>query len=148
MQQSWMDRILAAFGHMKSMERLHVDTFTEEKINEVTGVPLGFADRNLLYARTNELVGYHYLETVVIGDFHVKTVKGATLTLIGDDFEVVLRSEMDEVQSDYSNVSNRSMTTIDFEIDEADLDKLKVSRLKGLSLTAKKRKVEFKISQD
>ncbi len=148
MQSSWIDRIRAAFGHMKSMERLHVDTYTEEKINEITGVPLGFSDRNLLYARTNELVGYHYLETVIIGDFHIKTVKGATLTLVGDDFEVTLPSEMDEVESDYSNVSNRSMTKVDFEIDEADLDKLKVSRLKGLVLTAKKRKVEFKVTKD
>ena len=32
-----IDKILAAFGHIKSMKRLHVDTVTETKIETIKG---------------------------------------------------------------------------------------------------------------
>jgi len=33
-----IDKVLAALGNMKAMERLHVDTFTEDKIKNIKGI--------------------------------------------------------------------------------------------------------------
>lgn len=34
------DKILAALGNMRAMRRLHVDTYTEEKIKNISGVKI------------------------------------------------------------------------------------------------------------
>ena len=52
---------------------------------------------------------------------------------------------MVELESDFSNVSNRSMTKIDFEIEAEDVPKIVKSKIKSLTLTAKKNKAIFTI---
>ena len=50
---------------------------------------------------------------------------------------------MDELESDFSNVSGRSITSIDFEINEDDINRLQSSKILHLLLVSKKTKVEF-----
>ena len=37
-----IDKILAAFGNIRAMERLHVDDHTEDIIKSIDGTPSGF----------------------------------------------------------------------------------------------------------
>lgn len=138
-----LTKLMAAFGNMRAMEKLHVDDHTEAIIKDVENTPFAISEHNVLYAGLNELGGYYFFQTVVVGAFHIKTLKGAQLTLKGNDFEMILDSDMPELESDHSNVSNRSITKIDFQIEEADIDNLKRERITEIRLVAKKQDVTF-----
>lgn len=136
-------KLRAAFGDVKAMEKLHVDTHTESIINDIENTPFAISDSNVLYAGMNDLGGYHFLQTVIVGSFYIKTVKGVKLKVIGNDFELLLNSDMVELESDFSNVSNRSISKIDFQVEEEDLDKLKAHKIEKLILISKKQNIEF-----
>ncbi len=142
---SFITKLKAAFGNPKAMEKLHVDDHTEAIINEIENDPFAISESNVLYAGLNELGGYYFLQTVVVGTFHIKTIKGAQLKIKGIDFEFVLDSDMVELESDHSNVSNRSISKIDFQIDEADAIKIDRTTVKELILTCKKQQITFSI---
>lgn len=130
-------------GNIRAMEKLHVDDHTEAIINDIEQKPFGISENNVLYAGLNELGGYYFFQTVVVGQFHIKTLKGARLILKGDNIELQLNSDMSELESDYSNVSNRSITKIDFQIEEADIKTLQNSRITSIQLKAKKQDILF-----
>lgn len=142
---SFITKLKAAFGNPRAMEKLHVDNHTEAIINDIEHEPFAISDSNVLYAGLNELGGYYFLQTVIVGTFHIKTNKGAQLKVIGHDFELLLESDMVELESDHSNVSNRSISKIDFQIEETDAAKIKRSNLKQLILTCKKEVIKFSI---
>ncbi|WP_425077059.1 hypothetical protein [Psychroserpens sp. S379A] len=142
---SFITKLKAAFGNPRAMEKLHVDDHTEAIINDIEHEPFAISDSNVLYAGLNELGGYYFLQTVIVGTFHIKTNKGAQLKVIGHDFELLLESDMVELESDHSNVSNRSISKIDFQIEETDAAKIKRSNLKQLILTSKKEVIEFSV---
>lgn len=140
-----LTKLRAAFGDIRAMEKLHVDTYTEDIINDIENEPFALSETNVMYAGLSELAGYHYLNTVIVGSFNIKTINGAQLKIQGDDFSLQLKSDMVELESDFSNVSNRSMTKIDFEIEAEDVPKIVKSKIKSLTLTAKKNKAIFTI---
>lgn len=139
-----LDKILAAFGNIRAMEHTHVDNHTEDIINAIDEDAFAVSEQNVLFAKTSELGGYFYVITIVVGSFKIKTIKGATLALKGKDFNLVLKSDMDEFESDYSNVSNRFITRIDFQIEEEDVAKFDKKRIDFLTLSAKKQEIVFK----
>lgn len=138
-------KLRAAFGDKKDQEKLEDGTYTEAIINEVEGVPFAISDTNVMYAGLSELAGYQYFKTINVGTFQVKTHKGAKLTIHGEGFKLELKSDMEELESEFSNVSNRYITRIDFEIDAEDLPKIAKSKIQSLQLAAKKTKIEFTI---
>lgn len=139
----FITRLKAAFGNPKTMEKQHVDNYTEDIIKSIDNEPFAVSEQNVMYAGTNELGGYYYLQTVIVGAFKIKTVKGAQLKIIYNNEELVLESDMVELESDSSNVSNRYITKIDFILNESDLPKLDKSLVKNLILTSQKSKIVF-----
>ena len=91
-----------------------------------------------MYTSVKELGGYFYLVTIIVGAFKIKTNKGAKLNITGANFELDLTADMDEFESDHTNVSNRFITRIDFQIEEDDILKIDKSLIKTLTLSAKK----------
>jgi len=138
-----LDKLLAAFGNMRAMERTHVDNYTEDIINSIDQDAFAVSEQNVLYANTKELGGYYYLITIVVGTFKIKTMKGATLNISGKDFKLELKSDMEEFESDHSNVSNRYITRIDFIIEEEDVSKMNKSLINSLTFKVKKQSVVF-----
>lgn len=138
-----LDKILAAFGNIRAMERTHVDDHTEDIINSVDGDAFAISDQNVLFAKTSELGGYFYVIAIIIGSFKIKTNKGAKLDIKGNGFNLALNSDMDEFESEYSNVSNRFITRIDFQIEKEDVSKFDKKTIKSLKLSAKKQEVIF-----
>jgi hypothetical protein len=140
-----LTKLRAAFGDVRAMEKMHVDTHIESIINDIENEPFAVSETNVMYAGLGELAGYHHLQTVIVGTFRIKTHKGAQLNINGVDFELCLNSDMVELESDFSNVSNRSITKIDFEIEEADLPKIVKSKIQSLELSCKKERIQFSI---
>ncbi|SEK86630.1 hypothetical protein SAMN04487910_1336 [Aquimarina amphilecti] len=136
-------KVQAALGNVRAMEKLHVDTHTEDIIVKVEGTQFATSQLNEIYMDVVELAGYYYVKTIVLGSFHIKTWKGANLLINGNDFELNLVSDMQEIESDFSNVSNRSITQIDFIIEEKDINKIEQSRINKITISSKKKTAYF-----
>ncbi|WP_299435287.1 hypothetical protein [uncultured Aquimarina sp.] len=136
-------KVQAALGNVKAMEKLHVDTYTEDVIIKVEGTLFAKSQLNEIYMDVVELAGYYYVKTIVIGSFHIKTWKGANLLIAGQNFELNLVSDMQEIESDFSNVSNKSITQIDFIIEENNINKIERSQIDTISISSKKKVAHF-----
>ncbi|WP_179315825.1 hypothetical protein [Winogradskyella undariae] len=115
----------------------------EAIINDVENNPFGVADTNVLFAGLNELGGYHFFQTVIVGDLNVKCKNGAKLTFIGDDFKLKLEADMPEFESESSEVKGRHITKIDFQIEESEVQKLDSATLRSIQIKVKKHDISF-----
>ena len=138
-----LDKILAVFGNTRTVEDTLADSQIKDIINSVDGDAFAVSEQNVLFAKTSELGGYFYVISIIVGHFKIKTNKGAKLTIEGNDYNLVLNSDMDEFESDHSNVSNRYITRIDFQIEEEDVPKFDKATIKSLKLSAKKQEIVF-----
>ena len=138
-----ISKILGTLGNNKTKESAPVDNYTENIINSIEDKAFAVSERNVMYASTKELGGYYYLKTIIVGDFKIKTKKGAKLTLKNSEVELELKTDMDEFESDHSNVSNTFMTRIDFQIEESDVNTITNNNLETLTLSAKKHLIVF-----
>ena len=90
------------------------------------------------------LDSHDYVITIIVGAFKIKTNKGAKLKIESESFDLVLNSDTVEFGSDHSNVSNRFITRIDFQIEKEEVSKFDKAIIKSLKLYAKKQEVIFK----
>ena len=143
----FFNKVLASMGSSRALEKTIDESYIKNIIEDIEQTPFGISNSNVLYAGLNELTGYFYFQTVTVGSFKTKTFKGAKLTLIGDNFELELKSDMDEIKSDFGNL-DRNITNIDFEINEKDISKIKKSTIKSIILTSNKKQEEFRVYKD
>jgi len=126
----------------KASKTLTDDTI-EAIIAEVEHQPYGVSESNVLFSGLNELGGYFFFQTVVVGTLKVKCKNGAKLIFKGKDFELELNSDILEFESHHSEVKGRHVTNIDFQIEEADIKKLEKAKLTEILLKVKKQEVLF-----
>ena len=110
------NKLTAAFGKSKTIESVDTENMTEDIINSVEGNPFAVSEQNVMYGAIKELGGYYYLKTIIVGSFKIKTMKGGTLSIASNDFKLELKTDMDEFESDHSNITNRFVTRIDFQV--------------------------------
>jgi len=133
------------FGKKADKNSTSLDNQVEDIINSIDERPFAVSDSNVMFAGFGELGGYHFIQTIIVGDFKIKTLKGAKLHIDMTDFELILDSDSTELASDYSDVSGRYITRIDFQIEESDLKKIESVKPKGIKLSTAKATAEFKI---
>jgi len=138
-------KLRSALTNTKSTENVVAATYTDAIIKDVEGVPFAIAETNVLYAGLSELAGYHYFKTITVGTMQLKTFKGAKLIIRGTDFSLDLHSDMEELESESTIGSDRSLTRIDFEIDKEDLPKISKERIESIELVAKKNHILFSL---
>ncbi len=110
----------------------------EAIITDVENIPFGLSNENVLYAGLNELGGYYFFQTMIVGQLSVKTKNGAHLIFKGEDFELQLDCDMPEFESDSSNIKGRHITKIDFQIEESDIKLLENAKLSSIQIKVKK----------
>tara|TARA_R110002126_G_scaffold18668_4_gene71124 strand:- start:1580 stop:2017 length:438 start_codon:yes stop_codon:yes gene_type:complete len=138
-----LNKILGAFGNTRAMEPTDDDNYIKDIIKSVDEEAFAVSEQNVLFAKVSELGGYYYVITIVVGTFKIKTNKGANLSIEGENFNLILNSDMDEFESDHSNVSNRFITRVDFQIEKEDVSKFDKKTIISLKLSAKKQEVIF-----
>lgn len=139
-----IDKVLAAFGNMKAMERLHVDDFTENIITNVKGTKIAASQYGQVITEVEELNGYTFLEVTILSNTNIKTMRGAKLLLSGSNEPFTLQSDTQEIESDFSNVSNRYITKISFDISSKEISRIKKKDFEEVELTYKKKVLTFK----
>ncbi len=103
----------------------------------------GVSESNVLFSGLNELGGYFFFQTIVVGTLNVKCKNGATLIFKGKNFELSLNSDSLEFESHHTEVKGRFVTNIDFQIEESDIKKLQNATLSEIVLKVKKQELLF-----
>lgn len=115
----------------------------EAIIRDVENKPYGVSENNVLFAGLNELGGYFFFQTVIVGQLHIKSKVGALLLFKAESFELELTSDMPEFESETSDIKGRNITKIDFQIEERDITQLENSKLKSVQLKVKNQDILF-----
>jgi len=136
--------IFSAFGKKQKKEEIVDDNYIETILKHSKDEPLGVSKQHVIYAGYNELAGYYYFQTYMIGAEKFKTKTGAKLLIEGQNYTLDLKSDMDEIESDpIDDVIKGYVTRIDFEIEKEAVENIKRSTIKQLVLTFKKNKIVF-----
>ena len=133
------------FGNKQNEDNFEDDKYIDTIIEASDDEPLGISSSNVMYAGYNELGGYYYLQTFIVGSLKTKTKEGAKLIIEGNDYTLELNSDMPELESDPAHPLKGYVTKIDFEIEKTAVEKLKKSTIKQITLSFKKKEVVFTV---
>ncbi|WP_339756078.1 hypothetical protein [uncultured Winogradskyella sp.] len=131
------------FGKKTSETQFKSQDSIEAIIKDVENRPFGISENSVLFAGLNELGGYYFFQTVIVGKLNVKSKDGALLLFKGENFELELNSDMPEFESEGSDIKGRSVTKIDFQIEESDITTLENATLKSIQIKVKKHTILF-----
>ncbi|MDC8005008.1 hypothetical protein POV27_13175 [Aureisphaera galaxeae] len=138
-----IDKVMAALGNIRAMERLHVDTYTENLIENIPGDLIAESSEGQLFVGAQELNGYYFLEATFLSSLGFKTQKGSHLSFTGGKSDLDLKSDTLEIKSEYSNVSRRYMTDVSFEVTRNELKRIVQGDFKQVQFTCKKKTLTF-----
>ena len=138
-----IDKVLGAFGNIRALERTHVDTFTENLITNIKGDKIAESVDGQLWVEFQELAGFNFLEFTILSRENIKTYKGATLTFYSEEEDLVLNSDITEIESDYSNVSSRWMTKISYVVSKDEIQFIKAKKANKVMFEYKRRSISF-----
>ena len=112
-------------------------------LNDIESEPFGISEHNVLFAGLNELGGYYFFQTVIVGQFHIKTVKGISITLKSESIVMTLKSDTDELESEAASIKGRYITKVDFEIEKSDLERLQNEKITQITISGKNQNIVF-----
>ncbi len=142
-----LNHILAAFGNIHAIKRIHVDTFTEKKISQIRGIKIAGCNAYGVWMEFNELGGYKFLELTVLSKAKIKTLKGVELSFLGGKIELFMDSDTKEINSDFSNISNRWIATISFDVNDKDIEFIRNKEYKIVQIKHKKT-INFNVTKE
>ncbi len=142
-----LNNIRTAFNKNNGSDEIPDDTYLEKIMAPIEDKPFAMSHTNIMFAGMNELAGYYYFRVVIVGKFKVKTFKGAEINITCKNFEMTLKSNMDELNSDFGEVPNSFITAIDFDIEKKQIEKLNNSKIQTLRVKSKKQDVIFKTAE-
>lgn len=140
-----LDLFLANMGNLKAMQRNHIDTFTESKIENIKGEKIASSENGGIWIEFQELAEYHFMNVIVVGKKKIKTFNGCELVFDGKENEMKLKSDMQEIVSDFSNISNRWITFLSFDITDLNIDYILNKEAEKVTLYFKKDSESFDI---
>ena len=138
-----IDKVLGAFGNIRALERTHVDTFTENLITNIKGDKIAESVDGQLWVEFQELAGFNFLESTILSRENIKTYKGATLTFYSEEEDLVLNSDITEIESDYSNVSSRWMTKVSYVVSKDEIQFIKAKKVNKVMFEYKRKSISF-----
>ena len=102
-------------------------------------------DTNKVYIDIDELGGFPFLKTVVIGDTKVKIKRtGCSVSFVLNNEEISLNSDNTDVESNQINKSGIHYTPIDFELDEKQAKLIQSEKVSEVKFTFKNQVLAFK----
>jgi hypothetical protein len=128
-------------GNIKAMERLHVDTVTEDKILNIGGDKIAESKEGQLWVGIQELSGYYFLETTIVSVLNIKTFDGATIIFKGGKEDIELKSDTQEIKSEFSNVSNRFIAQASFDITKDEINNMVKGDFTEVEIKFKKKSI-------
>ncbi len=115
----------------------------EAILKDIENKPYAVSENNVLYGGLNELGGYFYFQTVIVGSLRIKCKTGAQLVFKGNGFELTLIADALEFETNTTPTKGRHITNIDFQIEKSDIKKLEKATPKALVLKVKQQELRF-----
>lgn len=142
-----LKKVVVALGGVDTSEKNHVDTFTENIITKIPGDKMALTSNGGgIWTEIAEIEEYEFLDIHVVGFKPYKSFNGAELLFIKEGKEIaVLHSDTKEIVSTLSNVSERYLSTISFEITNKNLDFLFDRECDKVIFKCNKKEEEFEI---
>lgn len=137
------DEILAAFGNIRAMKRLHVDTHTEEKIKNISGIKIAESKQGQFWVDFQELNGFLFMNSTILSHFDLKTSRGTKINVLTKNYEIEIESDEKEIESDFSNVSDTWITKVSFVIDFKERAIIENRNFEEIEYKFKKEKLRF-----
>ena len=142
-----LNNIRTAFNKNHASDESQDSIYLEKIMTPFEDKPFAVSNKNIMFAGMNELAGYYYFRVVVVGKFKIKTFKGAEIIINCKNFEMKLKSNMDELNSEFGEVPNSFITPIDFDIEKNQIEKLNKSKIESLRVISKKQDVSFNTTE-
>ena len=137
------DEILAALGNMRAMKKLHVDTYTEDRIKNISGLKIAESKEGQFWIEFQELNGTLFMNSTILSRIDLKTNKGAKITLLTEDYEIEIQSDEKTIESDFSNISNSWITKVSFIIELKEREIIEDRAFEELEYQFKKGKISL-----
>lgn len=141
----FITKLKSAFSAEKTADNVANGDTVESIMNDIEHDAFAVSDSNVLYAGLNELGGYYFVQTVIVGHFKVKSKKGAQLFIKGKGLDLNLNSDSEEFESDHTDVKGRYITKIDFQIEEKEAAKIDRDHVDTLTLNCKSKSYAFEV---
>ena len=137
--------IVTKLGGIDVSQKNHIDTFTESKIRNIKGEQIAKAkDGGGIWIDFQELGGYNYLNAIIVSTKNIKTKNGCILSFNSEkNKQLKLVSDTQEIESNFSNVSNRWFTEVCFHITDINVDTITNKKSKIIKLEYKKTILDF-----
>jgi hypothetical protein len=115
------------------------------KIEFKGGTKFAKSNTNDVYLDIEELGGFPFIKTVIIGDFSTKIKRvGCTLTFIFKNDSVILNSDNTDIESNKIKNTGIFYTEIDFELNDNEAEKIKAEQVVEIQYTFKNKTYSFK----
>ncbi|MCH9660203.1 MAG: hypothetical protein K0U54_04745 [Bacteroidetes bacterium] len=138
-----ISKLFTSMEGKSASQLLHNDTYTENLIENTPGDLLAQSEDGQIFVGVLELNGFFFLEATLLSKIGVKTHKGGTLHFKGGKQDFELKSDTQEMKSEYSNVSRRYMTDISFEVGKDELTKIQKGDYTEVQFSFKKKVLTF-----
>ena len=142
---SILKKIVTKLGGVDTSEKNHVDSYTENQIFTVEGEQIASIENGGIWMELQELADYHFMNCIVIGKTKFKTFDGCELIFTVNNESLTLASDSQEIESDFSNVSNRWITRISFDITHQNIEMITNKSANSVNLKFKKNSELFDI---
>jgi len=64
-----LSKLKTVFGNQNTKDKKNLDNFIEKIIKTIEQKPFASSNENVCYVATNELAGYYFLQTIIVGIF-------------------------------------------------------------------------------
>lgn len=122
-----------AFSFSKIFKSKEATVLSAEQIEQFDfkgGTKFAKNETNIVFADIEELGGFPYLKTIIIGDTNVKIKRtGCTVSFILNNEEITLSSDNTHLESNKIKKTNAFFTEIDFELNENDAKKIQSKKV-------------------
>lgn len=122
-----------AFSFSKIFKPKETTVLSSDQIDQFDfkgGTKFAKNETNIIYLDIEELGGFPYLKTIIIGDTKVKIKRtGCKVSFIFNNDEITLTSDNTHLESNQIKNTNSFLTEIDFELDENDAKKIKSKKV-------------------
>ena len=138
------NKVVVALGGGDISQKNNVDTYTENSIIKIPGDKIAESSIGGIWTEIYELGDYEFLDIHVVGSQSYKTFHGGELLFFYQGNEIAtLISDTKEIESTYSNVSKRYLTTVSFDITEKKLDFLFDRESENIFFKCNKKEEQF-----
>ncbi|WP_456378229.1 hypothetical protein [Lutibacter sp.] len=133
-----------SFSNFLKSKKEKLPTEVIPKIDYKGGTKFAESPENDIYLDIEELGGFPFIKTVIIGTFSTKIKRvGCTLTFIFKNDSITLNSDNTDIESNKINNTNVFYTEIDFELNESEVERIKNEKVVKIQYNFKGKKLSL-----